>query len=63
VDDEDFSEHLAPWGALEALPGCAMSATERTHKRQAWPGGQSRRVLGVRGALLGPRHARLELQG
>ena len=30
MDDEDFSEDLA----LEALPGRAMTATERTHKRR-----------------------------
>ena len=39
MDDEDFSEDLAALGALEALPGRAMTATERTHKRRrkmAW---------------------------
>ena len=34
MDDEDFSEDLAALGALEALPGRAMTATERTHKRR-----------------------------
>jgi uncharacterized membrane protein len=34
VDDEDFSEDLAALGAVEALPGRAMTATERTHKRR-----------------------------
>ena len=33
MDDEDFSEDLAALGALEALPGRAMTATERTQKR------------------------------
>jgi hypothetical protein len=34
VDDEDFSEDLTALGAVEALPGRAMTATERTHKRR-----------------------------
>ena len=34
MDDEDFSEDLAALGAVEALPGRAMTATERTHKRR-----------------------------
>ena len=69
MDDEDFSEDLAALGALEALPGRAPGARhdrDRTHSQapsQAWPGGQSRRVLGVRSALLGQRYARLELKG
>ena len=69
MDDEDFSEDLAALGALEALPGRAPGARhdrDRTHSQapsQAWPGGQSRRVLGVRSALLGHRYARLELKG
>ena len=66
MDDEDFSEDLAALGALEALPGRAMTATERTHKRRrkhGLDGGQSRRVLSVRSALLGQRYARLELKG
>ena len=33
MDDEDFSEDLATLGAVEALPGRAMTA-ERTHKRR-----------------------------
>src|SRR5262245_30447263 len=36
---------------------------DRSMPSQAWPGGQSRRVLGVRSALLGQRYARLELKG
>ena len=39
MDDEDFSEDLTALGAVEALPGRAMTATERTHKRRrkmAW---------------------------
>ena len=64
MDDEDFSEDLATLGAVEALPGRAMTATERTHKRRRkMAGGQTRRVLGVRSALLGQRYARLELKG
>ena len=34
MDDEDFSEDLAALGAVEALPGRAMTATERIHKRR-----------------------------
>ena len=35
MDDEDFSEDPAALGGpLEALPGRAMTATERTHKRR-----------------------------
>ena len=65
MDDEDFSEDLATLGAVEALPGRAMTATERTHKRRRKHGleAKSRRVLGVRSALLGQRYARLELKG
>jgi hypothetical protein len=35
VDDEDFSEGLAVLEVLEALPGRAMTPTERTHKPTA----------------------------
>ena len=65
MDDEDFSEDLAALGGPRGAPG-ARHDRDRTHSQtpsQAWPGGQSRRVLGVRSALLGQRYARLELKG
>lgn len=53
MDDEDFSEHLAALGALEALPGAPCPRPNSlTSAKQAWR--PSRRVLGVRGATPGP---------
>src|SRR5262245_65538811 len=65
MDDEDFSEDLAALGGPRGASG-ARHDRDRTHSQapsQAWPGGQSRRILGDRSALLGQRFARLELNG
>ena len=61
------SPRFTPWELL-SLPGVPGGSGNPAgvafrQRKRAFVGGQSRRVLGVRSALLGQRYARLELKG